>query len=490
MIRERWRLLVAVAATLALLTPLAWLWQASRMPAEYSVMEMGYADHGGGPSSSQGHDGSGHATSVADLVADPDRQADVVVDLVAESGTITLVSGRKVEGYTLNGTSPGPLIEVTQGQLVEVRLRNESVESGVTLHWHGVDLPNAEDGVAGVTQDAVPVGGKHTYRWVAEDAGSYWYHSHQDSDEQVARGLFGTLLVEPRRVTGDRTLDVPAVAHTYAGTRTLNGDEGDVEVEAEPGSRVRVRVINTDNGPLRTWASAPYTVAAVDARDLNDPTPVSDRWLTVTAGGRADLLLDVPQDGSALRVHVGRSTALVIGPDGADAPAVTEPDAELDLLSYGAPEPMGFDPADADREFEYSIGRRPGFVQGRPGLWWTVNRGMWPNVPMYTVAEGDVVRMTIENSSGDVHPMHLHGHHAVVLSRNGVPATGSPWWFDSLDVQDGDVYEIAFVADNPGIWMFHCHNLQHAADGLVAHLMYDGVTTPYRIGGKSENHPE
>ena len=74
--------------------------------------------------------------------------------------------------------------------------------------------------------------------------------------------------------------------------------------------------------------------------------------------------------------------------------------------------------------------------------------------------------MTISNHSGELHPMHLHGHHAVVLSRNGVKATGSPWWVDSLDVESGDTYEIAFLADNPGIWMDHCHNLPHAQQGL------------------------
>jgi FtsP/CotA-like multicopper oxidase with cupredoxin domain len=98
--------------------------------------------------------------------------------------------------------------------------------------------------------------------------------------------------------------------------------------------------------------------------------------------------------------------------------------------------------------------------------------------------------MEIDNHSGDVHPMHLHGHHAVVLSRNGEAATGSPWWFDSLNVKDGERFEIAFVADNPGVWMDHCHNLEHARDGLVAHLMYAGVTTPFRVGGGHENHPE
>ena len=86
--------------------------------------------------------------------------------------------------------------------------------------------------------------------------------------------------------------------------------------------------------------------------------------------------------------------------------------------------------------------------------------------------------------------MHLHGHHAIVLSRNGKQATGSPWWFDSLDVQNGETFEIAFVADNPGIWMDHCHNLKHAAQGMVTHLMYEGVTTPYKLGSDSGNEPE
>jgi FtsP/CotA-like multicopper oxidase with cupredoxin domain len=86
--------------------------------------------------------------------------------------------------------------------------------------------------------------------------------------------------------------------------------------------------------------------------------------------------------------------------------------------------------------------------------------------------------------------MHLHGHHAVVLSRNGDEATGSPWWVDSLNVKNGETYEIAFVADNPGVWLDHCHNLPHASEGLLAHLMYDGYTTPYRIGGDPNNEPE
>ena len=87
---------------------------------------------------------------------------------------------------------------------MEVHLRNESVTAGIALHWHGVDVPNAMDGVAGVTQDAVPAGGEFTYRFVAEQRGTYWYHSHQVSNDQVIGGLFGALVVEPKKAAGRR----------------------------------------------------------------------------------------------------------------------------------------------------------------------------------------------------------------------------------------------------------------------------------------------
>jgi FtsP/CotA-like multicopper oxidase with cupredoxin domain len=495
----RTRLLVALAATALLLAPLLWLWQSSLLPGSYSVMDMGYPDYGGasGGAADRGHAHHGAlvggrtaaARSVATLEADATRPADQQVTLVARKQQFQLASGRAVDGYTLNGQSPGPVIRARLGQLVQVRLVNESVPDGITLHWHGVDVPNAEDGVAGVTQDAVGPGEQFTYRFVADQVGTFWYHSHQVSHEQVRRGLLGALIVEPRRPLD--SVDVPALVHQYGGGSTVNGHEGDLRVAAPPGQRARVRVINTDNGPMSVWvAGAAFRVVAVDGTDLNQPTPVRDATVLVTAGGRGDLEVTMPVDGSPVRVHLGGSSAVVLGSRSYDAPSAPQPTTALDLLSYGSPAPVRFDPESADRRFDYRVGRRPGFLDGRPGMWWTVNGHLFPDVPMFHVAEGDVVRMRITNGSGEVHPMHLHGHHALVLSRDGVPARGSPWWVDSLNVENGESYEIAFVADNPGIWMDHCHNLPHAAQGLVAHLMYEGVTTPFVVGGKAGNEPE
>jgi FtsP/CotA-like multicopper oxidase with cupredoxin domain len=476
LLRARWRLVVPIVATLALLTPLTVMWNNSRLPDTYDMAAMGYPDFGGGPGA--GHD-HGDGIAVEDLVADPNLPADVEV---------TLTVHQDGADFTVNGSSPGPTIDATVGDLVQVTLVNDNVGDGTTLHWHGIDVPNAMDGVAGVTQDAVMPGEQYVYRFVADQVGTFWYHSHQVSHEQVRRGLLGAFVIHEES-PDPAVQEELAVLHRYSSGPTLNGEEGLEEVDAEPGQEVRLRVVNTDNGLTPLWVTgAPYRVLAVDGTDVNQPGQIEDEKYGLPAGGRVDLGFVVPEEG--VRVDFGGSTTMVFGQDPAGDGEPRPPRKFVDLLSYGEPADLGLDPAAADRHFEYRIGRRPGFLDGRPGLWWTVNGHLFPDVPMYTVMEGDVVVFEIENGSGDNHPMHLHGHHAVVLSRDGERATGSPWWVDSLEVKVNETFEVAFVADNPGIWMDHCHNLPHAQQGLVSHLMYMGVRSSFRVGGEPGNQPE
>lgn len=497
--RGRLRLGVAVAAALLVLGSLGWMWLGSLLPSSYAVTAMGPPDLGGAltgghtshlaGASDAGTPAKAGIRDVTTLVERRQGTPDVAVTITARQQRVTIAPGRTVTAYTLNGTTPGPTIRARQGDLVQVTLVNESVKDGATFHWHGYDVPNAEDGVAGVTQDTVEPGQSHAYRFVAKQAGTYWYHSHQVSHEQVVRGLLGALVVTPRDGITEDT-DVLALSHLYAGTRTVQGKTGDVPVVVPAGRTARVRVVNTDSGIMPVWVSgAAYEVVAVDGTDVNEPTPVEGRSVLVPAGGRVDLRVRVPSGGGAARVEFG-GAALVLGPAGSSASATRAPRESVDLLSYGSPAPLRFDPDTPDRRFEYAIGRRPGFVNGRPGVHWSVNGKLYPKIPMFMVAEGDVVRVRISNSSGETHPMHLHGHHVVVLARDGVKATGSPWWTDSLEVRSGESFDVAFVADNPGIWMDHCHNLPHAQEGLIAHVMYEGVTTPYRLGRDSGNSPE
>ncbi|MGA9715512.1 MAG: multicopper oxidase family protein [Aeromicrobium sp.] len=468
--------MAAVVATLALVVPLALMWERSLLPDSFDMATMGYHDYGGGPVAHSGQQGG---VPVADLVDDPNRPADV-----EEILTFT----QDGDTYAINGTSPGPTISATEGDMVEVTLVNDSVADGATIHWHGVETPNAMDGVAGVTQDAVMPGEKFTYRFIADHAGTFWYHSHQISHAQVLGGLLGALIVEPATPTPD-VRDEVVLLHRFSGAATLNGVPGSSTLDAEPGTKVRVRVINTDNGIAPIWVTgATFQVLAVDGYDVNQPESIEGRRFDLPAGGRVDLGLTVPDRGA--QIDFAGSTTLVLGAEPTSDRQPNAPTVAVDLLSYGAAADPGIDTATADRRFDYRIGRRPGFLDGRPGLWLTINGRMYPDVPMFTVDEGDVVLFRIENTSGEPHPMHLHGHHALVISRDGVPASGSPWWTDSLEVRGGESYEVAFLADNPGLWMDHCHNLPHAAEGLVSHLMYTGVTSQFRIGDPHGNAPE
>lgn len=476
---------MVVAAVLAVLVGVpGWFWFDSLLPGTYSVMDLGYADYGGGAP----HDHRG-TVSVADLTGDTAGTPDVSIVLTARQETITLASGERFPGYTLNHRSPGPLIRATQGNLLEVTLVNESVRDGVTLHWHGVDLPNAADGVAGVTQDAVRPGQSYVYRFRVDDAGTYWYHSHQVAHVQVPGGLYGVLVVEPPGGAGP---DFVAAVHSYRSLGTISGRSGLTRVPALPGARLRLRVVNTEPASIiLSIFGSQYRLVAVDGREINSPSDVDHKTVAVAGGGRVDVELRVPTDGHAVRVEFGvGASSLAIGPANAPIAPLRALNGAIDRLSYGQPAAIGFDPEQATRRFIYSVDRRLGFVDGRLASWWTVNGRLYPDIPMFMVRAGDLVVMTIKNSYGSLHPMHLHGHHAVVLSRNGTPARGSPWWVDTLDVEKGATYVIAFVADNPGIWIDHCHNLAHAAAGLVAHIAYMGITVPYRIGGEAGNRPE
>jgi FtsP/CotA-like multicopper oxidase with cupredoxin domain len=483
---------VIAVVVLTAVAAVAWIglmWWDSRLPGTYGVMDFGEPEYGGG--TEHAHDPRpGESVSVTDLRGPLEEEPDARFTLTARHAAIELASGRPVEALTFDGRSPGPELRVRQGDLVEVTLLNDDVAQGVTIHWHGVDVPSAEDGVAGVTQDAVLPGGRYVYRFRAEQVGTFWYHTHQVSSKEVRRGLFGALVIEPRQKEASVGIDRTVLAHTYDGIPTLNGDEGVQPIDAEPGTQVRLRLVNTDNSPHRfVLVGTPFQVLALDGTRLNGPEDVRDVAVVVPGGGRADLGFTMPSAPVWLSL-AETSVALAFNTDETVVPVTPElPD--FDPLHYGRPAPTPFDARSAfDRRYDLTISQRPGFFDGRPGLHWAINGGIFPDVPVFHVAAGDLVEVRIENETDSDHPMHLHGHHVLVLSRDGEWASGSPWWPDTLNVAPGEEYRVAFRADNPGIWMDHCHNLLHAADGLTMHVAYAGVTTPFVVGGENGNEPE
>ncbi|TDB71291.1 multicopper oxidase family protein [Micromonospora sp. KC721] len=394
-----------------------------------------------------------HGYRDARTVGEPTRR------FTLTAGTATVrVSGRDVAAWAFNEQVPGPELTATVGDVLEVTLRNRDIARGVTLHWHGYDVPNSQDGVPGVTQAAVLPGQEFVYRFRADQAGTYWYHTHAVSDVGVQKGLYGVLVVRPVPVTG---VDVTVPVHTLAG-QTLPTPRVEPVGVGEP---VRLRLINTDSTTHRyALAGTAFRVVAIDGYDLQGPTPVVDTAVLIPAGGRYDLVFTAPATPVALFVD-GRAVYST-GP----VSAATDRWPVLDPLGYGVGAPVPW--SRFDRDFTLVLDRGLDLRGLLPRYGHTVNGATDPDIPPQVVRLGDIVRFTIVNRSMVVHPWHLHGHHVLVLSRNRTSVTGSPLWLDSFDVRPGDVWEVAFRADNPGMWANHCHNLAHVDAGMTLHLMY------------------
>jgi FtsP/CotA-like multicopper oxidase with cupredoxin domain len=401
------------------------------------------------------------------------------------------------EVWTYNGTVPGPELRVTEGDRVRITLINH-LPASTSIHWHGLRLPNAEDGVVGITQNAVAPGSTYTYEFVVKDPGTFWYHSHQDTQNQVPRGLYGALVVEPKQG--------PYYDRDYSVIiGDAQNDLGDLHLDAQPGETVRLRVISafqedmTGTPELLVLTGASYKVVALDGHDLNQPQELGPEVLPIGTGQRYDLVFTMPSTGQVKlfdeRPKTGqrdpRTNWVSLGEGAAPELADSASLPKFDLTTYGAP---ANDPVAARKTFDVSqdlaISNTIGIRYGTYQFIQMFNGKSFPDTQTILVREGQYVRLRIINQTDLYHPIHLHGHFFSVISKNGTRITGSPVHLDSILVGPHETWEVAFLADNPGLWMLHCHVLVHATYGLSTMVSYVGISTPYAIGWLSGNFPE
>ncbi|MDW4905919.1 multicopper oxidase family protein [Streptomyces sp. ADMS] len=473
----------------------------SRLPASMSMAPGDAAQahqHGGGRESAVIPSGT---TSVTSLTGPRDDRPDRRFTLVAKERTVRLASGKAVRAWAFNGQVPGPVLRVRQGELVEITVRNELRSANVAVHWHGVDVPNAEDGVPGVTQNATRPGATHVYRFRPDESGTHWYHSHQQTSVQVVKGLFGALIIDPPKPE-------PVDHDWFLAMHSWDAVGADDPVpalgladrlehrRAAPGSRIRLRLLNSDRlTHVFSLTGTPFRVTALDGNPVRDPGLVSGKGLAIGAGARYDVefvMPDRPVRLTETQDFVGAlDRGLMISADGRGEITPDRPSKDFDPTAYGTPAPTPFGPDSRfSRTYSMVFDNELGFYDGKFTFAWTINGKVFPDGPHLTVREGDLVRLRFANRSHFDHPMHLHGHHVLVLSRNGRKVSGSPVWLDTVNVRVGEVWEVAFRADNPGIWMDHCHIGDHAVLGMMTHLSYENVTSPYRMGRDTDNQAE
>lgn len=453
--------------------------------------------------------GTGSAFGLALLpqwACTPTGRGPGVIRLRTGPGDLSLEPvGPEIAGsWGYNGSVPGPVLRYRQGQRLRVVLDN-GLEEGTTIHWHGIRLPNAMDGVPHVTQAPVGPGETFDYAFDLPDAGTYWYHSHLNGSEQLGRGLAGALIVEePEPYAADRdvvwflddwllTAEGVIVADfntprdiTHAGrignTVTINGKLPH-DLNVRPGERIRLRLINGANGRAfaLSFGDLPIHVVALDGQPVVPHEPAAGR-VVVGPGMRADLVVDcVGEPGTRVAIaddfYRGRGFELmglaIEGDAVRGAPPSTPPPA---LPANPVPEP---DLDGAERhEIVFGGGMMGGMAREqmmamiRQGMAWTVNGepvpspGHHDHAPLFTVERGRTCRVVYRNETRWHHPIHVHGHHFRVLRRNGTDVPHQPLR-DTVLMNPLETVETAFVADNPGDWMLHCHVLEHQASGMT-----------------------
>lgn len=462
-----------------------------RYPEEVDMSQMHREALDGDALNHTGHEGhnapatgdSAAAVSCTELKeAEPDAGEPVrSFELTSAKSVLTLDNGKRTEAWTFYGTSPGPELRVKEGERVRVTLTNRDIGKGVTIHWHGVILPCSQDGVAGVTQDAVWPGGQFTYEFIARHPGTYWYHSHQQSSEQAGKGLIGRLIVEPKQSDFDYDLDYAVTLQMLNDKLKLtNGQHGGLRLDATPGKSVRLRLINAYSEVQ--WigvAGAEFRVISIDGQDLNGPGVLREQWIPIGGGQRYDVLFTMPADGQ-VKVYSKEHKAWNIMLGSGPIPEPLSKDApQFDFTNYGTPLADGIT---NDMKFDRVYDLKLGILD--------INGKKFHEIPPLLVKEGEWIKIRFKHTFGGPHPMHLHGHLFKILTKNGKPLMGSPIYADSVLLFSGEEYEVAFQADNPGLWMEHCHNLGHAANGMTMMVNYEGMTTPFRVGTRTGNLPD
>jgi FtsP/CotA-like multicopper oxidase with cupredoxin domain len=414
---------------------------------------------------------------------------------------LELAPGNVVRTIAYNGTVPGPLIRVPEGRRVTIEVNNTLSGIDEIVHWHGLKVPADADGSMEEGSPMVSAGARRTVSFVAQPAGTRWYHTHAVARTDLTRSLYtgqyGLFIIDPkndparydreefivlhewqpswvilqdlrRGPPADNGLEVAYASASVNGKALGAGDP----IAVRQGQRVLFRVLNA-NATMETSLALPghrFTVLALDGNPV--PVPQTVDVLFLAPGERIDAVVEMNQPG----VWVFGSTAngmrtmgmgVVVAYAGASGePAWQAPasPAAWDYTIFGKPAVA----RTPDGTFNLTFDKIPG---GRGGYnRWTINGKSWPDTDPLRVQRGKLYRIVLNNASGDLHPIHIHRHTFELTSWNGMPTAGVIK--DVVALLPRKTAEIEFVADNPGPSLFHCHMQDHQDFGFMTLVEY------------------
>ncbi|WP_429929912.1 multicopper oxidase family protein [Agrobacterium vitis] len=408
---------------------------------------------------------------------------------------------KKLMSFALPGQTAAmpPTIRMRRGEPFAAKLINH-IDDATTIHWHGLRIPNAMDGVPFLTQPYVYQGDSFDYAFTPPDAGTFWYHPHCNTLTQMATGMTGMILVEdPDDPVFDAEIDLnlrdwrlgddgqfialfrprdTARAGTFGTVRTANW-QVEPRYDAPSGGFTRVRIVNTDVTRIYTLKleGAQAVIVALDGQPV--PAILPMELAIVAPGQRMDIILKMPDsEGSEARltdirpstpktVVSFRATGASLKRDLKDVPPLRPNPFDKPDLSSAQHIPLVLS-ATAENGAKESICGTLGYS------FWAINKVTWPGdtpdptAPLAELKLGKSYIFDLVNDTPHAHPIHLHGMNFQVIASNNRPAV--PLISDTYLVMPDEKVQLALVADNPGDWVLHCHIIEHQKTGMTSYI--------------------
>ena len=402
-----------------------------------------------------------------------------------------IAPGKTIQAWGFNKQVPAPALEANVGDTLVVRVTNKLTEPTI-VHWHGIRIPSSMDGT-GMVQKPIEPGETFEYRFVVPDAGTFWYHSHHNETVQMERGMYGALIVrdEAEPVVTDRErifmiddmkLDdennfttpswfIPRVVETHDGrqgnTLLLNGKE-DIVIDMNAGQIERWRFINSSSARYfhLYMGGKEFKIIGTDGGLLEYSRTVTEAL--ITPGERMDIVVGPFQEGETFAIEslaYNRMTFLKAKRETFASVKVGQEKASIAFMPerLRTIEPLAPQDSSIARTIKLSVG--PSF---KKGLKFQVNNS--EHVHDKPVKVGELQIWEINNVSLMDHPFHLHGFFFQVIEENG-KAPSYMAWKDTYNLKPRTKIKIAWFPDNrPGMWMYHCHIIEHHAAGMMANF--------------------
>lgn len=480
--------------------------------------------------------GAALAAGAVPILSGPVRAASTATKRLVAGTRVLEVNGRPAKVFGLIGPNEIPGIRLAAGERFRVDLANEAGTSTI-IHWHGQLPPWQQDGVPWPQTPPIAAGETRSYDY-APIPGTFWMHSHLGLQEQslmaaplivdgaedvradrqeVVLMLHDFSFRTPEELLagltksggpsgmpkssvdgkgmGAKSMGAMEMGSGSMGARGMGSgmprDLNDIDYDAflandrgladpeivrtERSGRVQLRLIN-GAAATQFWIDLGMLTGTVVASDGQPVRPVRGSRFPLTTAQRLDLLIDLPRSGAypfIAQVEGKQArTGIVLATSGASVSGVAAEAGE------DAP-PVGFS---LERRLEAvtplaprtpDVTHRVTLAGGMAPYAWSLNGEFWPNVTPLMVARGQRVAIKMVNHTMMAHPMHLHGHAFQVIAGNGTPFAGAVR--DTVLVPPMGTVTIAFDADNPGRWAFHCHNLYHLMTGMMTEVRYSGI---------------